>query len=206
MWRNIIAEIKTKEKYGIILACSGGMDSMFLFHFLLNNKIKFVVAHFDHRMRENSHLDMEFVKSKCEEYGITFHHSFGKDIKNENDAREQRYAFLKSLAWDIDENVIMTGHHFNDQIETAIFRLTRGAALDNLLMKKHIGRIYRPLINVPREKIEQQVKARKIEYVEDETNFTSEFDRGFIRNEIIPLLMKRRNIVGSMLNNCRVEN
>jgi len=201
MWRKIREEIRQNSKKGLILACSGGMDSMFVFHFLKRNNIPFIVGHFDHNIRPTSYIDRNFVINECIANNIDFSVGQGSNIHNENDARNQRYDFFSSLAINTNNNLIITGHHFNDQIETAIFRLTRGIPLTNLKMKKYSGKLYRPFLNVTREDIELHVKLKKINYIQDETNLSSEYDRNFIRNEIIPKLMERRNIISAMKKN-----
>jgi tRNA(Ile)-lysidine synthase len=205
MWREIIQNLKNKQDEGYILACSGGMDSMFLYHFLKNNKIPFIVGHFDHCIRETSGRDRNFVIDMCIRDDIDISVGQGHDIKNEKDAREQRYTFLRELAKNTNKKHILTAHHFDDQIETVIFRLLRGIPHKNLTMRKKNGYVYRPLLNVSRSDIETQVKHRKIDYVDDETNFTSQYDRGFIRNEVIPMLESRWNIKKAMRHNCEVN-
>lgn len=205
MWREIIRDLKSKEEHGIVLACSGGMDSMFLFNLLKNNSINFLVGHFDHNIRETSSRDRDFVIDQCIKNNIDISVGQGHNIKNESDAREQRYAFLQKLMTNTNSKYILTGHHFDDQIENAIFRLIRGTPHDKLLMKKTNGSIFRPLLNVSRSDIQKQVVNRKIEYVDDETNFTIQYDRGFVRNELIPMLETRWNIKKAMRNNCEVS-
>lgn len=201
-WRHLKQEIVDQKK-SFILGVSGGVDSMFLLDFVSRLNVRVVVAHFDHGIHELSSDYARFVEDRAKHYEKEFIVGYGninidaasREGGLENVARTQRYAFLEKARVETGCDMIMTAHHLNDQIETIFLRLMRGCAHNDLCMQEHI---YRPLINVEREEIENSVRNRKIPYKEDPTNVDISYDRNWLRLEILPQLMERRNLLASM--------
>lgn len=185
----------------VIVALSGGADSMALAFFLnsVKNEYGFSLsaAHVNHGIRgESADRDENFVKGFCEKNGIEFHvmHADVPKIASETGETEEecgrriRYEFFSS----IDETAkIATAHNLNDNAETLIFRMARGTGLKGLCAIPPVrGKIIRPLIKCSRAEIEKYCEENKIAYVTDETNLSDEYTRNYIRHEIIPLFEK----------------
>lgn len=198
-WNRIIEEINTTaERY--LLCVSGGVDSMFMLEFFNRNcRQPFRVAHFNHDLRPSAAAEEEFVHAWCERNSVTFLTAKGDPAAMrassslEAEARNQRYAFFESVKR--DDELVVTGHHANDQIETVLMRLIRGAPHDRLRMAKRVADRYRPFLQVPREEIERQARNRRIEWIEDESNADVVHERNWMRHVIVPQLMERRNLM-----------
>lgn len=199
--------IKTVEKYNmlsngdrVLVAVSGGADSMALLSFLLSIKDKYsldiCVAHIEHGIRSNeSKADAEFVKNFCNKNNLKFHlkiidapklaKKLGKGV--EEVSREERYKFFNTIECD----KIATAHNLTDNIETLIFRLARGTGLKGACSIPPVrGKIIRPLIEISSADIRTYCKQNNIEYRIDSTNFDDTYSRNLIRLNILPLLEK----------------
>lgn len=202
-WKDLISKtnelIKDKK---CLLAISGGVDSMVLLSFFYRTyKDTFVVAHFNHNIRDDSNLDEELVERYCTERGIPFFTSSGDiDISSnvEENCRNARWSFLEEVARENDCSAIVTGHHLNDKIENFIFRMMRGSDLSSLVMNKigKVGEFYRvkPFLDIDKESIRTFADKTKIEYREDYTNKENNYDRNKIRNQLIPMMKEFFNI------------
>jgi len=198
-WNRIIEEINsTSERY--LLCVSGGVDSMFMLEFFHKNcRQPFRVAHFNHDLRPSADDEEAFVRDWCVRRGIKFLTARGdpaamRDASSlEAEARNQRYAFFQAVKR--DDELVVTAHHANDQIETVLMRLIRGVPHDRLRMAKRVADRYRPFLAVPREEIERQARNRRIDWIEDESNADIVHERNWMRHVIIPQLMERRNLM-----------
>ena len=197
-WRKIRDNIATRfNKY--VVMCSGGADSMFLLDFMMTlNMNNFVVVHFNHGIRkDNANRDMNFVKQFCHDNGLELYIGSGDvELINsarsvEQECRRQRYNYAKHIMHTVGADRLITGHHFGDQVETVIMKLCRGSSWDNLHMLEDNGFIFRPLLMVKKETIYDRCHARKIPYVEDETNQETHYLRNWVRNELIPMMNTR---------------
>ena len=185
----------------VIVALSGGADSVCLLHnlVLLKDKYNFKVmaCHLNHHLRgEESNSDMEFCKELCRQNNIEL---FVKEvdvdklsnelkISHEECGRNCRYEFFNFLAEKYNAK-IATAHNSDDNLETTIYNMTRGASLKGLSgIPKVRDYIIRPLINTSREKIEEYCKGYGLKYVTDSTNLTDEYTRNKIRHNVIPVL------------------
>ncbi|MEG0762503.1 MAG: tRNA lysidine(34) synthetase TilS [Oscillospiraceae bacterium] len=185
-----------KKGNTIIVALSGGADSMALFHFLFVNRdllgIVVEAVNIDHCMREKaSEQDSEYVRKICEEYGVKLHFKkldSAEKNKSEEWARNERYAFFDTLV--TNDNIrIATAHTASDNAETVLLNLCRGTSLRGAGgIPPCRGAYIRPFIDIQREQTEKYCEENSLKYVTDETNFTSEYARGRVRNNIIPLL------------------
>lgn len=202
-WKKIKKEIENFET--VVVACSGGADSMFLLDFVKGCNVNFSVVHFNHNMRKNAKNDEDFVRSYCTQNAMDerLYVGYGVDISNEEQARNQRYAFLKDIMSSVGATRILTGHHFNDQAETILLRLTRGYPHNNLMMQKDNGFVYRPFLDIDQAVILRQVEHRKIEHIVDESNFSMDHERNRIRHNVIPELMKTRNVMKALQRGIR---
>lgn len=184
-----------------LVAFSGGADSLFLLEFIKSNSksldIKnFAAAHVDHGFRElESVRDFEFCKNYCLKNRIAFYsHKLGFAEGNlESWARTKRYEYLESLCNKYGYEYILTGHHFNDQVETVLMRLDRGTHIRGLrgIHKLNISRrVYRPLLNVSKNEILDYLKARELNWREDLSNQEITFTRNSIRSDLLASHLK----------------
>jgi len=198
-WRSITAEInQTAPSY--LLCVSGGVDSMFMLNFFQRNcKKPYRVAHLNHGLRETAGRDEALVRKVCEQIGIECLVGYGDPDKMrtapslEAEARDQRYAFYDTIR--LDSDMLVTGHHANDQVETVLLRLMRGYPDDQLRMKKVDGNRYKPFLEVPKDVIVERARHLGLEWAEDETNNDTVHERNWVRNVLVPQMMERRNIV-----------
>jgi len=187
-----------EEDDKILLACSGGIDSMVLADLLLTNGTNFGIAHINHMTRgDNSDADQQFVESYCTERDLPFHTvsapiSEMASDKGENFhafARQYRYRFFNDLKEKYGYNIVATAHHNSDALETFIFNLTRGAGLDGLTgITTKSEKVIRPLMFVSKKDIISYADKYKIAYKEDASNASNKYTRNLIRNKVVPEL------------------
>ncbi|HET9098481.1 MAG TPA: tRNA lysidine(34) synthetase TilS [Candidatus Saccharimonadales bacterium] len=178
-----------------IVAVSGGVDSMVLLdllgsYTLANTDRKLVVAHFDHGIRANSVLDRIFVEERAKLMGLPFRYAEGNlgAGTSEEKARLARYAFLDSLVKEYDAVSVMTAHHQNDLLETAIINMLRGTGRKGLTsLCDRTGRT-RPLLGYDKTEIIGYAQAHAVAWREDETNTDTNYLRNYIRQAVIPRL------------------
>ena len=181
----------------IVLALSGGIDSMVLADLLLKTKVDFVVAHCNFHLRgEESDGDERFVREYAEKYGIqcfvkhfeTEKYAAEQGISIEMAARDLRYAWFEELRQQLGYDKIAVAHHADDQAETFFINLLRGAGLRGLKgMRPQNGFIIRPMLWASREQIHQYAIENQIQWREDHTNAESVYLRNKIRNQLLPV-------------------
>ena len=191
----------------VLVAVSGGPDSMCLLHVLREAGCHIETAYFDHETRDGeSTADGEFVREHVGSLGIPFYtesrpveaeaHAAGLGF--EEYARQVRYAFLKRAARDAGCVVLATGHNADDQAETVLMRLLRGTTPHGLAgiptVRDDEGvRIVRPLIACTRAQVLAYLDAHGIPYRTDRTNADTRYLRNKVRHELLPLLRDRFN-------------
>ena len=181
----------------IILALSGGIDSMVLADMLLKAKVEFVAAHCNFHLRgAESDGDDWFVRKFAEKRGIqcfvkhfeTEKYAAKYGISIEMAARDLRYAWFEQLRQQLGYDKIAVAHHADDQAETFFINLLRGAGLNGLKgMKPQNGVIIRPLLWASREQIRKYAVENHIVWREDHTNVESVYLRNRIRNQLLPV-------------------
>ena len=188
----------------VVVAVSSGPDSMALLNLLLEvrdkKKLKIVIAHINHNLRDESKEEFEFTmkyakKKKCEFEGILFDNYKTNSIENE--ARERRYAFFEDILKKYDSKYLLTAHHGDDLIETILMRITRGSSISGYSGFKKISKrdgytILRPLIFYTKDEILKYLENNNIPYRIDKTNYSKKYTRNRYRLDILPLLKKRR--------------
>ena len=192
---NVNLNIENKK---IILALSGGIDSMALADMLLQAKADFVVAHCNFHLRgEESDGDEQFVRDYASRNGLTIYvkqfetEAYAKDhgISIEMAARELRYAWFEELRQQLGYDYIAVAHHADDQLETFFINLLRGAGIRGLKgMQPVNGHIIRPLLDVPRAEIQQYAEEHQLQWREDHTNAETLYLRNKIRHELLPVI------------------
>jgi len=179
-----------------VVCCSGGVDSIVLFHLMLSLHKNFVVAHCNFKLRdEESDNDEEFVKNICKQNSIEFYSkSFEtKKIKEESNnsiqmiARDLRYGFFDEISTRLEIKHILTAHHLNDSLESFLINISRGSGLDGLTGIPELnGKIKRPLIEFEKKDILEYAVNNNLRWREDSSNKSNSYLRNKIRNEIIP--------------------
>ena len=182
----------------ILCAVSGGADSMCLLHLLHSRGRDVVAAHFEHGIRgEESLRDAAFVQSWCRERGIPCVTGHGdvpayareKRLSLEEAARALRYRFLEETAAEQDCAWIATAHTADDNVETVLLNLTRGAgALGLRGIPPCRGKMIRPLLGVSRREIEDYLEKNAVPHVEDSSNESDDYSRNRIRRRVTPVL------------------
>ena len=180
----------------VVLACSYGPDSMCLLDILRNLNINVIVAHVNHKLREESDKEYIDLKKYCDDNNLIFE---GTEIKEypkgniEALARDFRYNFFDKIVSKYNAKYLFTAHHGDDLVETILMRLLRGSSFKgyagfNISTKMNGYVLCRPLIYVTKNEIMNYVNDNNIPYAIDKSNFDTNFTRNKIRNEVLPIL------------------
>ncbi len=204
---------------GILLAVSGGADSMAMLHATcrLQTRLsieRIEVAHFNHGLRgDESNADATMVHQTCEKLGIVCHTQevLPGDLAStssgslEEAARKARYAFLETIAEQRNLNLIATAHHSQDQCETVLFNLLRGTGLRGLRGVPRVRqisstiRLIRPMLHIERSSIQHWLCSEGLEYREDSSNVDMAFTRNRIRRMLAQLpTLERADLVSQL--------
>ena len=222
--RNLITEWRRLElpirDEGIVVAVSGGADSMSLLLAISELRkrkkldLRIVAAHFDHKIRPDSHIDLEFVADFAKAHNMEMSHGEWKREASgnlEQNARNARYEFLKATATSVNAGYVLTAHTMNDQAETFLMNLIRGAGPDGLSgikPKRAIATdtragedepflpfaqpgitVVRPLIRwAKRRDTENFCLENEIDFRRDPMNEDLNFRRVWIRKVLIPMM------------------
>jgi len=180
----------------LLVACSGGVDSMTLMHLLrfsspgIEGHVE--AAYFDHRLRPESGDDGLWLKGVAAGWGVPLHLGRATTIPaNEEEARNARYAFLEGLLKD-GVRWVLTAHHQDDQIETILFRILRGTGVEGLrgIPEVRDPGILRPLLAFSRSEIEGYAEAHRLGFRRDRTNLSHDPARNRIRLSLLPALQQ----------------
>ncbi len=174
-----------------VVAVSGGVDSMVLLDLLRQRPgVKLVVAHFDHGIRPDSHEDRKLVQDVAKRHGLTFVQGHGKLGKtaSEATAREARYTFLHNVKEASGAKAIITAHHQDDLVETALLNIVRGTGRRGLTSLKSTDGIVRPLLDYDKVRIRDHAHNHKLAWREDSTNSDTKYLRNYLRLNIMPKL------------------
>lgn len=180
----------------LLIAVSGGMDSMFLLSYLIQMNYNLEVAHCNFGLREEeSDGDESFVQDFCQSNTIKFHskrfetseYALANGISIQMAARDLRYAWFDQLRETHFFDKLVTAHHKTDSTETILLNLTRGTGLKGLIGIPAIsGFKVRPLIQLSRTEIAETVFELKIPYRDDSSNASDKYHRNRIRHHILP--------------------
>ncbi len=172
-----------------VVAVSGGVDSVVLLDLLrLYPGVKVTVAHFDHGIRDDSHLDRAHVAELARRYRLPFVYDKGRLGANasEADARTARYEFLNKVRLSTESDALVTAHHENDVLETAIINLLRGTGRKGLSSLTNGEGIIRPLLEVPKSEIIDYAQRHGLVWREDSTNMNTKYLRNRVRLGMVP--------------------
>ena len=195
----IIEKKLISEGDKILIAFSGGPDSVFLYNFLKFLKSRILIeislVYVNHNLRVDVGNDLEFVKKFADENNVDYYiqsvdvkkYSIENKKSVELAARELRYKAIEDIRKKIGYNKIATGHNMDDNVETFIFRILRGTSMTGLKgipeMRKNI---LRPILGFEKREVLYFLKNKNQEYLVDYTNNENNYTRNFIRNEIFP--------------------
>ncbi len=195
-----LEELGVAKNNRLLLAISGGHDSMVLAHLFQSCAYPFSVAHVNFQLRDvDSDGDEQFVQDWCSQNKIPF---FSKRVETNNyatenrlsiqiAARDLRYAWFKELCDQNGFQYLVTAHHLNDSIETVLINLARGTGLEGLTgISAKRGNLIRPLLFATRTDLENYAAQHEIAWREDSSNATDDYQRNFIRHHIVPAFKK----------------
>lgn len=207
------AIISPKDK--LLVAISGGLDSMVLGHLLLDLGYDFDVVHVNFHLRgKESDGDATFVKNFAEAHDLVYHQldvdtdTYAKKhkISIQEAARQLRYQWFEEKRQAIQAQWILVAHQKNDIAETMIFNLTRGAGIAGLHgIKAQNGFIVRPLLFAARQQILAYAKENDVDWREDSSNEKTKYARNLIRHEVMPLLETiNPAVISNLVHNAQI--
>jgi tRNA(Ile)-lysidine synthase len=191
----------------VLVAFSGGPDSIFALHFLKKFQKKFSInisaIHFNHQLRgKESDGDEKFAKQFCERIGIKLFTekldviglAKSKKLSIEEAARALRYDRLEKISNEFNFDKIITAHNLSDNSETVLLNLLNGTAsagIGGIPIRR--SNIIRPILCLTKSEILEYLEKNRIEYRVDSSNLCNDFKRNFLRNRILPLLREKIN-------------
>lgn len=192
----------------LIVGFSGGLDSTVLLHALASHPSfheKLVAVHINHGLSSNSELWQDHCKQFCFNLGVNFiAHSvtFDRLTNIEEGARTARYAFFSSMLK--TQGCLILAHHLDDQAETVLLQLFRGAGVDGLAAMSELGplglgTVSRPLLSYSRAQLEQYAAVHELTWIEDESNQDIKYSRNYLRHRVMPVLTEQwPGVVGTI--------
>lgn len=182
----------------VLVAVSGGVDSMVLMHLIRQSNLDPIVAHCNFKLRgQESDLDAEFVRQATHNLGLAYYEKafnttlFASDngISIQMAARKLRYDWFEELAGQQACRFITVAHHLDDSIETVILNLVKGTGIAGMHgIKPKVGNIIRPLLNMSRAEIIDYAQLHQLAWREDSSNADTHYERNYIRHEVLPML------------------
>jgi tRNA(Ile)-lysidine synthase len=202
MWEkfkhHLSQDLKIAKQRRILVAVSGGMDSVALLHLLTQAEQQIAVAHVNFKLRgDESDRDEAFVKDLADHHKLQFYSEHfptadfaaKEGISIQMAARQLRYEWFEKIAAGKHYDFVATAHHLDDQIETFFINLLRGSGIGGLKgIPVRTGIVIRPLLPFYRSEIEAYVKTNRLDYREDSSNLKSDYLRNHIRHYLIPML------------------
>jgi tRNA(Ile)-lysidine synthetase-like protein len=171
-----------------VVAVSGGVDSMALLDMLRRQAgLKLVVAHFDHGIRQDSAEDRKLVQAFAKANGLKFIYEDGRLGANASEAkaRDARYGFLRKVLKDTDSAAIITAHHQDDVLETAVINILRGSGRKGLTSLRNQADLLRPLLSVPKRELVAYAQDQGLKWREDSTNRDEAYLRNYVRRRLL---------------------
>lgn len=184
----------------ILVACSGGVDSMVLVDVLLKLNHNISIAHCNFQLRgKESDEDELFLHDFAMKYNIPFYtikfdtkgYKQNKDVSTQMAARELRYNWFEQIRKENHYHSIAVAHHLDDQLETVLLNITKGTGIRGLTgMQPKNGYIIRPLLEISKQKILDYAKENNVAFREDSSNASDDYQRNLIRHQVVPQLQK----------------
>lgn len=195
---NCFHKFSFSEKDKILLAISGGVDSVVLAHLCKQAELNFSLAHCNFRLRgAESNADEDFVQNLAKKLEVPLYIEYfdTEDYAKENKlsiqmaARKLRYDWFEKLTADLGFTYLLTAHHANDSLETFLINTTRGTGLEGLIgIPEKNKNILRPLLSFTRKQILAYAEANALSWREDSSNLSEKYLRNKIRHKVIPVL------------------
>ena len=184
----------------LLLAVSGGVDSVVLCELCKQAGYDFSIAHCNFQLRDaDSERDEKFVSGLAQRYNVNFHlvkfetKKFAEENKlsTQEAARKLRYNWFEEIRLKNGYQYILTAHHADDNIETVLMKFFRGTGVKGLRgIESKKGSIVRPLLFARRKQLEDFLADQRLEFVSDYTNLHDDYTRNYFRNQVIPMIEK----------------
>jgi len=201
---NSYSLIKSGDR--ILVALSGGPDSVFLLHLLKKYQKKFKIDlaayHLNHLLRKSAGKEQKFCEELCNTLSVPFY-SESYDVKSfaeqnkisiEEAGRNIRYKFLKEISQNLNYNLIATAHNADDNCETVLLNLSKGTGIKGIAgIPVRRENIIRPVLCLRKKEITEYLEQVGIKYVVDKSNFSEKYERNFLRLKVIPSIEKKLN-------------
>lgn len=208
-----------KNDKKVIIAVSGGVDSMVLLHLMQSisedRRPEIIVAHINHKLRPESIQEEVLVRELAKRYGLECHSHIWLESEHpssgiEEAARNVRYTFLKEVMAKTAAHIVMTAHHQDDQVETILMKLVRGSSLQQMTGIEEAqsfgqGQLMRPLLSFMKEELYAYAETNSLAYIEDQSNQTLDYTRNRFRNAIIPLLKEENQQFNTHINQFKMD-
>ncbi|MGL4394101.1 MAG: tRNA lysidine(34) synthetase TilS [Brevinema sp.] len=183
----------------ILVAVSGGADSLTLLHALSQYTKNLLALHVNHRTRPECADEEDFVQRFCERIGVPIlvkspTKPLSLSMPNfEQEARDARYGIFLETALSESCDLVVTAHHRDDSYETIFLKLFRGATnffipQERFLDRSHQVKLIRPFLSIYKEEIQNYISQNNLDYIEDTSNFNTKYLRNFIRHDVLPLI------------------
>lgn len=189
-----------KPSDSLLVAVSGGIDSVALVHLLHTTGYRFSMVHCNFGLRgEESEADEVFVQQLANQYGVALFHKYlnakhyaaQEQISIQVAARNLRYHWFDLLLQQYHYQYLLTAHHQNDMLETVLYNLTKGTGIAGLHgIKPQNGHLIRPLLFATKNEIVNYAQQNQLTWREDSSNQSSKYSRNLIRNEVVPILKR----------------
>ncbi len=203
----ITKENLLQKEERVLLAVSGGADSLALLHILVKISqehlpLTLFVAHLNHGLRQESAEEAQYVSELSQQYKLPFFSETLTTLKGqtglEEKARKIRYNFLEKIALQNQIKTIAVAHHLDDQAETVLVRVLKGSGIRGLgamnyqrpLSSEHSIRLIRPLLDQDKLSLQNYLEENKYFWYEDQSNLDLDFERNRIRHQVLPFLEK----------------
>jgi len=207
--KHIDENLSFLKKNKLLIAISGGMDSVVLTHLCHRLKLNVALAHCNFNLRgEESDADEKFVTQLAAELNLevfvqnfnTISYAETQKLSIQMAARELRYQWFEDLSQQKGFEFVLTAHHADDNLETILMNITRGTGLDGLIGIPTINRnIVRPLLPFSRAQISKFLKDNHLQWREDASNASTKYIRNKIRHEVVPVLKEiNPNVLNSI--------
>lgn len=188
----ITLHFPTQKRF--LVALSGGIDSVVLLHLLNQLKLELRAIHIHHGLSPNADQWVTFCQHYCQQHAIPLCVKYvqvngKKGIEAE--ARGKRYQAIREVRE--HNEVVVTAHHLDDQVETFLLALKRGSGVKGLSAMQAVNfsqnfPIFRPLLAVSKNDILTYAKSQNLSWIEDESNQSTDYDRNFLRHKVLPVL------------------